>query len=65
MGKDLVSLQKDNIRILVYHAGLRDPSDIYRTTRVNIVVGSEDITMDLGEYRQLILMLESLDGLVA
>ncbi len=65
MSKDLVSLQKDNIRILVYAEGLRDPSDIYRTTRINIVVGSEDITLDLGEFKQLVDMLEAIEGFVA
>ena len=65
MTKDLVSLQKDNIRILVYAEGMRDPSDMYRTTRVNIVVGSEDMTIDLGQYKQLVSMLESLKGHIA
>ena len=65
MTKDLVSLQKDNIRILVYATDVSDPSDIYKSTRVNIVVGSQDINMDLGQYKQLVSMLESLKGHIA
>ena len=65
MTKDLVSLQKDNIRILVYAEDMRFPEDIYRTTRVNIVVGTEDMTINLGQYKQLVSMLESLKGHIA
>ena len=60
MTKDLVQLQKDNIRILVYVADTCDSSDRYISTKVNIVVGNEDITMNLGEYKQLVQMVDSL-----
>lgn len=66
MTKDLVQLQKDNIRILVYASPrYPPPNDHYKETKVSIVVGSEDMTLGLGEYKQLVSMIDSLKRHIA
>lgn len=63
MTKDLVMFQNDDLRVLVYEEPLKEGS-VWKNTKVNIVRGSEDITMTYSDFRKLTTMMKNVVELV-
>ncbi len=63
---DLLQIQKNDIRILVYTVPKRNDANTatYSATKINIVVGVEDITFDFSQFRQLIDVLDAVRDLI-
>ena len=55
MSKDYVMLQKEGIRVLVYD---KTPDGESRQMMVNIVVGSQDMTLTRHEFHRLSNIIE-------